>query len=121
MATPPKPIGNLESIIIDVSDFATAMAFWSALAGVEFGPSYTPQYRSAVLPSGLRLVLQQVPESKQGKNRVHVDFAVSDVEAGLKQVEAIGGRLVERVQDTGVDGLIVCADPDGNEFCLISL
>jgi predicted enzyme related to lactoylglutathione lyase len=33
-------------------------------------------------------------------------------------VLAVGGRLVQRIDNTNGDPLVVCSDPDGNEFCL---
>ena len=67
---------------------------------------------------GLDLVLQEVRETKSGKNRAHLDFEVENLEASLELVHALGGTLVERVENTNGDPLLVCADPDGNEFCL---
>lgn len=119
--TPRDGVGRLEGVVIDVSDLEKAMEFWSLLTGYAFGPSYTPQCRATVMPgSGIRLVLQQVPETKVVKNRVHLDFEVSDLEQALDRVEALGGRLVDRVHNPGVGSLIICADPDGNELCLVS-
>ena len=113
---PDGPIGNLEAVVIDVSDFATAEAFWG---GVSFGPSVTDQFRRATLPSGLRLVLQLVPERKATKNRVHLDVEVADLDEALGKVKALGGTQVRRLEQEGHDPLDICADPDGNEFCLV--
>ena len=93
------------------------MTFWTAITGLEFGPSYEANFRRARFESGPDLVLQEVAEVKSGKNRVHLDIEVPDLEAGLRRVTSNGGRLVTPV-DTEFGGHIVCADPDGNEFCL---
>lgn len=115
-----EKVGRLEAIVIDVADLEIAMEFWSSVTGYTFGPSVTLQYRATVMPdSGLKLILQQVPETKAAKNRVHLDIEVSDLEHALLQVETLGGSLVERVHIPDVGSLIICADPDGNEFCLI--
>ena len=110
-------VGFVEAIVIDVADFRRAEAFWSALVGCEFGPSFEPTFRRAKLSSGIALVLQQRPDLKgvDTRNRVHIDVEVEDIEAALARVESMGGALVERV---GNQNHIVCADPDGNEFCL---
>ena len=64
------------------------------------------------------LVLQEVPEIQSGKNRVGPRvFEVRDLDEGLHRVNSAGGRLVTRV-DNEFGSHIVCADPDGNEFCL---
>ncbi len=113
-----QPIGRLEAIVIDVTDIDRASAFWSALMGQDFGASFEPNFRRAKLPIGVDLVLQEVPELKAGKNRVHLDIDVTNLSASLERVLAIGDRPVQRVDNTNGDPLVVCADPDGNEFCL---
>ena len=87
------------------------------LVGQPFGASYEPTFRRATLPSGLHVVLQQASETKSGKNRAHLDIEVVDVDAALGQVRAIGGSFVSRI-DNEHGSHIVCADLDGNEFCL---
>jgi len=65
------------------------------------------------------LVLQEVAEVKTGKNRLHLDVQVTDVEAAVESVIASVGSLVARA-DNKFGALVVSADPDGNEFCLTS-
>jgi predicted enzyme related to lactoylglutathione lyase len=113
-----QPIGRLEAIVIDVSNLDRAASFWSGVLGVPFGPSVMPQFRRANLVSGLHVVLQLVPERKADKNRVHVDIEVADLGEALRRVEALGGSKVRLVEDEGFDPLYICADPDGNEFCV---
>ena len=109
--------GFIEAIVLDVSDLGKSTAFWTAITGRRFGPSFEANFRRAKFECGPDLVLQEVPEVKSGKNRVHLDIEVPDLGAGLRRVAAAGGRLVTRV-DNEFCGHIVCADPDGNEFCL---
>ena len=122
MSEQKQGVGRLEAIVVDVHDMTRAEKFWSAVTGLTFGPSYEPQFRRAtILPAtGLSLVLQLQlePEKKAGKNRMHLDFDVADVEQALKKVETLGGKLVRRVVSKSGAGFVVCADPDGNEFCL---
>lgn len=110
-------IGFVEALVIDVSDLERGIAFWSAVIGQEFGPSVEPNFKRAKLPSGLAIVVQQVAETKTSKNRAHLDIEVADLGIALERVEAIGGTMVDRV-DNEHDSHLVCADPDGNEFCL---
>ena len=113
----PDGIGLVEAIVIDVSDLRIGAAFWSAVTGKEFGPSFETNFLRARSESGLDLVLQEVPDVKTGKNRLHMDMRVADIETAVKSVTAVGGTLVARA-DNQFGGLVVCADPDGNEFCL---
>lgn len=63
-----------------------------------------------------RLWFQQVPESKAGKNRVHLDLAVDDLGAEIERIEGLGGRRLE-LQPSDPD-LVAMRDPEGNEFCV---
>ena len=107
----------IEAVVLDVSDLGKSAAFWTAIIGGNFGPSFEANFRRAKFKRGPDLVLQEVPEVKSGKNRVHLDIEVPDLEEGLHRVNSAGGRLVTRV-DNEFGSHIVCADPDGNEFCL---
>lgn len=113
------PVGVLNHIGIDVADLDRAEAFYSALLGIERRSTWDQYLLFEPLPSGLSVYLQQVPDKKTAKTRIHVDLTVSDVMAALARVEALGGRGVTDYVEPGED-LAVVADPDGNEFCLIT-
>jgi predicted enzyme related to lactoylglutathione lyase len=60
-----------------------------------------------------------VPEQKTLKNRLHLDFRPDDQEAEVARLLALGARRT----DVGADPLatwVVMADPEGNEFCVLS-
>ncbi|KZB87406.1 VOC family protein [Amycolatopsis regifaucium] len=61
-------------------------------------------------PTGPRLFFNLVPEGKVAKNRVHLDLTGDDVE----RLVALGAKVLTQPED----GLVVLADPEGNEFCL---
>lgn len=44
---------------------------------------------------GLTVGFQQVPEAKSGKNRLHLDLVVEDLDASTTEIEALGGRRLE--------------------------
>ena len=69
--------------------------------------------------SGTRLLFQQVPEPKQGKNRVHLDLRVGD-ERRDAEVERLVGLGATRLWDgqQGPSTWVTMADPEGNEFCV---
>jgi hypothetical protein len=65
------------------------------------------------------LVLQRVPEPKSGKNRMHVDIVVDDVELEVRRLEGLGARrLHDGVQSVGRMCWVTMADPEDNEFCV---
>ena len=72
--------------------------------------------------SGLRppLWFQQVPDTKAGKNRVHLDLRVSDLDDEVAHLLTLGARHTtgRRVEEDGW-AWYVLADPDGNEFCVL--
>ncbi len=110
-------IGRLEAICIDVSDLECAATFWGALLGFQPGRPDRGWVKVGNLTSDTRLILQQVPEDKIVKNRVHLDLYVDDVEQAVQQLEARGGTKLED-RDDGQGPFSVMADPDGNEFCI---
>ena len=117
MSTEHSPVGFLEAVCFDVADIERAATFWSGLMGCTFGASTQSGFRRALLPSGLYFLLQQSDEPKTGKNRVHIDFETDEMDAAVTLVVELGGRALHTV-DNGLAGFWVCADPDGNEFCI---
>lgn len=79
---------------------------------------------------GPRLFFQQVPEDKVTKNRVHLDVRAAPglrgeermaaLEAECTRLVALGASRIRRDEPAPPmsAGLIVMADPEGNEFCL---
>jgi hypothetical protein len=63
------------------------------------------------------VILQGVPEPKQGKARVHFDLRVDDVSAEVERLEQLGARRVDVGQGDDV-AWVPMADPEGNEFCV---
>src|SRR5690625_4591841 len=63
----------------------------------------------------------QVPEGKSIKNRLHLDLRAdgSSTEDELQRLLNLGARRVDVGQGPEVSW-VVLADPEGNEFCLLS-
>jgi predicted enzyme related to lactoylglutathione lyase len=61
-----------------------------------------------------------VPESKQVKNRVHVDFGADDVQAAVDRLVAMGATFAWEEDFPPESGYrnVVLRDPEGNEFCV---
>jgi len=132
-------------VTIDCTDPLTLAAFWCEVLDYQEDPAPEgyeswADYDAAngvseddasagatiVDPTGVgsRIYFQRVPETKAGKNRVHLDVTVSEsrqweeVRAAADRVAAAGGRIL-RASDDPNDRFIVVADPEGNEFCLV--
>ena len=110
-------VRQFAAAVIDVNDLESEAAFWGGLIGEEPGPrrSGGGWITVGMLAGGAMLVLQQVPERKTVKDRVHLDFIVDDVDEAVRQVVELGGR---RIGDPRQGGGVTMADPEGNEFCL---
>ncbi len=114
------PVASRVQLVLDVSDADLAAAFWAAALGyVPYGR--WEQYRSLVDPDGAgpKLILQEVADVKSGKNRMHLDVHVADVEAEVERLTLLGAlRLdLEPVAEAGTSWIRM-QDPDGNEFCV---
>ncbi|MED7955367.1 VOC family protein [Kitasatospora sp. NPDC058201] len=68
---------------------------------------------------GRRLLFQQVPEPKQGKNRLHLDVhpEPGTRDDAVERLRALGATVLTRV-DEPAGSWVVMQDPEGNEFCV---
>src|SRR4051794_24155201 len=82
-------------IVLDCADLDRSAAFWSGALGYAGPPAGTPGPYRQLLPAdgdGPELLLQQVPEPKTGKNRLHLDLRVPDLEDEVARLIALGAR-----------------------------
>jgi len=113
-----EPVGRLSTMVIDVSDLERGAIFWGGVLGQEPGKPSGQYLQVGSISPGVNLYLQQVPESKSVKNRVHFDLGVTNLDEAVSRVLALGGKKVRNEGDDSYRMGIV-ADPDGNEFCLL--
>jgi len=64
------------------------------------------------------LLFVPVPEPKRSKNRLHLDFRPDDRDAEVDRLLSLGATRVDLGQ--GDVSWVVLADPEGNEFCVLS-
>ena len=109
----------LDQIVIDCREPRTLVRFWAGLLGGD--PVDRALGWSHVQPPGFpRIAFQPVPESKQVKNRLHLDVAVEDIDAAVATALRLGAV---RVGDTVTDEqgtFQVMLDPQANEFCFVT-
>jgi predicted enzyme related to lactoylglutathione lyase len=65
------------------------------------------------------LVFQPVSEPRNGKVRIHLDISVDDINAAMAQVESLGGRFTGERHDYDDGVVVVMADLEDHEFCLV--
>ncbi len=106
---------------MDANDMPLVANFWAnALAwSVVEDPSaievVPPDYRD-----GPPLIILPVPETKIGKNRLHLDLVSESVEHQAAMVDRFIALGAKRI-DIGQSDVrhVVLADPEGNEFCVV--
>jgi hypothetical protein len=64
------------------------------------------------------LLFVAVPDPKSGKNRLHLDFRGDDQQAEVERLLGLGAVRADVGQ--GEETWVVLADPEGNEFCVLS-
>jgi hypothetical protein len=107
-------------LVLDCADPATLVGFWRD--ALEYREYYADASIAVLVPEeGISppLVLQRVPEPKAGKNRMHLDIVVDDIEPEIERLVALGAtRLDEGVQSLGETRWVRMLDPAQNEFCV---
>ncbi|MDQ1721046.1 MAG: hypothetical protein QOI26_780 [Pseudonocardiales bacterium] len=101
---------RFKDLCVDAVDVEAAARFWSRTLGLESRRSGSDVW--LVGPSTAHTVwINQVPESKTVKNRVHLDVHTGS----LAELTSGGARVVEPA--TADRAWTVLTDPDGQEFC----
>jgi catechol 2,3-dioxygenase-like lactoylglutathione lyase family enzyme len=104
-------------INIDCADADALADFYCRALGYSPEGSVA-QYRSVTADGLPKLVFQQVPEARAGKNRVHLDVIVGDdIEGVASRFVELGASRGERRNEFGMNW-IVMRDPEGNEICI---
>jgi hypothetical protein len=111
----------VHAITVDCTDPEVMAAFWAPLLGVEVRGRWkqfvglTPP-----TPGHPRLLFQRVDGPRPEHRTTHVDLHVDEgeLDAVTARVLELGGTVVEdQVHDE--TRWRVCADPEGNPFCLV--
>jgi Glyoxalase-like domain len=124
------------SVVVDCHNIAAQARWWArvldwqiiyeAVDEIVVVPRHLTQESLRTTPweqIGPGLVFVPVPEDKTVKNRLHMDLAPQlddDQDAMVESLIAVGARRVDVGQDVDVATFVVLADPEGNEFCVLS-
>ncbi|MEU3190183.1 VOC family protein [Streptomyces sp. NPDC006992] len=78
-----------------------------------------PFDRRSGVGRGRRLLFQDVPEAKSGKNRLHIDVhsGPDGREALVARLERLGATRLREVDQGPAGHWWLLQDPEGNEFC----
>ena len=116
---------RIQCLTIDSHDPKMLAAFWAEVLGwrvtYEEGDEVViePQEGSAECDVCPELSFFRVPDTKTTKNRLHLDLRPDDQAAEVEHVLALGATRADVGQD-GSESWVVLADPEGNEFCVLS-
>ncbi len=109
-----------EQVIVDAADPAALGRWWAEALGWvvvdESADEYEIQPEKGRLPG---LLFVRVADDKVVKNRLHLDFRPDDQESEVTRLLALGARHAD-VGQTGEVSWVTLADPEGNEFCVLS-
>ncbi|MCU1431004.1 MAG: hypothetical protein JWP95_109 [Actinotalea sp.] len=122
------------SVVVDCHDVRAQAAWWAR--AIDWRPIYEADDEVVLVPPhaldgsrdipvlerGPGLVFVSVPEHKSIKNRLHLDLAPrgdDDQVAEVQRLVDLGATRVDVGQGPEVTW-VVLADPEGNEFCVLS-
>jgi len=123
------------SLVIDCRHIAAQASWWASV--LDWQIIYESDDEVVIVPKhvtaeslsttpweqvGPGLVFVPVSEGKMVKNRLHLDLAPNlddDQAAMVESLISVGATRVDVGQEEG-DTWIVLADPEGNEFCVLS-
>jgi predicted enzyme related to lactoylglutathione lyase len=107
-------------LVLDCAQPKTLVMF--CREALDYREYYTDAKLAVLVPkegTASPLLLQGVPEPKSGKNRMHLDIVVDDIEAEVHRLQALGAhRIDEGVQSFGGTQWVRMSDPEQNEFCV---
>ncbi|WP_433828913.1 VOC family protein [Actinoplanes sp. CA-015351] len=108
-----------EQVVVDAEDPARLARWWAEALGYVLVNETPDEVEIRRTPDELpALLFAPVADVKRGKNRLHIDLRPDDQESEVERLVGMGARPVD-VGQRNV-GWVVLADPEGNEFCVLS-
>ena len=102
--------------------------WWKALLGYQDvdGDPNEPGHEECMIldpATGHHILFIEVPEAKQGKNRLHFDLRPHERTRDEEVAWALSIGATQVADHRGIHGpgtgWVVLADPEGNEFCIL--
>jgi predicted enzyme related to lactoylglutathione lyase len=107
-------------LVIDCAEPTRLAAFWRE--ALDYRDYYTDANLAVLVPNegtASPLLLQGVPEPRAGKNRMHLDIIVDDIEAEVRRLQELGAHRIDKsVQSLEGTQWVRMSDPEQNEFCI---
>lgn len=123
-------MGQMTSFIshtsVDCADAYALSSWWRAVLDYVEDPDdpNEPGHEECMIYSPgrrHRVLFIEVPEPKQGKNRIHFDLRprAGSRDEELARLTGLGATQVGDLRKPDGTGWVVLADPEGNEFCIL--
>ena len=110
---------NIHTVTIDCADPKGLAAFWAS--GLGYHTTYESDDEVVIEnadESCTALLFGRGDDVKTTKNRIHLDLNPDDQEAEVERFMALGATRVDIGQKDV--SWVVLADPEGNEFCILT-
>jgi catechol 2,3-dioxygenase-like lactoylglutathione lyase family enzyme len=111
---------------VDCADAYALSRWWEGVLDYREDPEdpNEPGHEECMISSAdgqHRLLFIEVPDIKQGKNRIHLDLrpAEGTRDAEVARLIGHGAKVVDDLRRPDGTGWAVLADPEGNEFCIL--
>ena len=119
---------KIQAVTVDAHNPKALAEFWAEVLGWSIGEDgddigwWIERELNDPNKTGFPDILfLKVPDSKVVKNRLHLDLRPDDQAAEVIRLESLGAKKVDIGQSTDPDTTwVVMADPEGNEFCVLS-
>ncbi|KAA6222565.1 VOC family protein [Streptomyces albofaciens JCM 4342] len=110
---------SLYQLAVDAHDLKGLAAFWARVLDWRILYEDDEEVIIAADENALPgITFLSVPETKAGKNRLHIDLTPDDQAAEVERIIGLGAGRVDVGQGADVTW-VVLADPEGNEFCVL--
>jgi hypothetical protein len=108
-----------EQVVVDAHDPHALAAWWRDALGWVIVDEDEDEVEIRPAEDRMPGILFGVSsDDKATKNRLHLDFRPDDRDAEVRRLIGLGARRVDIGQ--GDQPWVVLADPEGNEFCVLS-
>lgn len=111
------------SVSIDCRDAGKLADFWSRVLDRTADEGGTQDFATIGMSGDAGgqpvWMFHRVPEDKQAKNRVHVDFITSELQEEVERLLALGATHVRDVDEGGYQWATL-TDPEDNEFDVVA-
>jgi hypothetical protein len=108
-----------EQTIVDARDPVALGRWWREALGWVVVNDDPEEFEIRPAPDQVPgLLFVSVLEPKEVKNRLHLDFRPDDRDGEVERMLALGASRADIGQ--GEQSWVVLADPEGNEFCILS-